>query len=64
LRLLIPLLGRSPTKPLPVLWMRITPNGMLELRMLCLMLLVRKSLLVSIAKKPLMKFGKSLRPFM
>ena len=50
MRLLTLLLGRSPTK-LWVLWMRTKQNGMLEPKMLCLMLLVKISLLVCIYSK-------------
>ena len=48
-------------KPIVVLGMRIKSNMVLELRMLYLMLLVRRSLLVFIARRPLMKFGKHLK---
>ena len=56
-------IGRLPKKPLFVISVKIKLNIMLELIMLCLMLLVRISLLVFIARRLLMKFGKSLRPF-
>ena len=55
--------GRLPKKPLFVIGVKIKLNIMLELRMFYLMLLVRISLLVFIARRLLMKFGKSLRPF-
>jgi len=43
---------------------RINLSGMLEQKIFCLMLLVRRFLLVFTAKRLLMIFGKSLRPFM
>jgi len=56
--------GRSPKNLLLVIGVKAKLSTMLEPRMLYLMLLVRTSLRVSIARKWLTKFGKSLRPFM
>ena len=64
MRLFIPSVGRSPKNLLLMLEMKTKQNIMLEPRMLCLMLFVRRYLLMSIARKLLTKFGKSLRPFM
>ena len=61
MRLLIPSLGRSRRNLQSVLGMKTKLNMVLEQRMLYLMLLVRRSLLVFIAKRPLMKFGKHLK---
>ena len=43
---------------------RINLSGMLEQKILCLMLLVRRFLLVFTARRPLIKFGKHLKLFM
>ena len=48
-------------KPIVGPWNEIKSNMVLERRMLCLMLLVRRFLLMFTARRPLIKFGKHLK---